>query len=171
MGDITDGVTLEWLENCLYLLPKISNCRLVMQISNLFQSLGVNKAFTPKQEELTSTPVSMQQANLTSSQEIANKYDVKNISYGELKELANELRGSGVISNKTSSVLSGTVITMQQLSGATDTDKINALDQFEGMADFIKNNLGESEVKYIGTIMDALRGIDASKNSTIPPFV
>lgn len=144
-----------------------------MQISNLFHSLGVPKLSTPKLEEPGHTSLDKQKTSMamSPSQEIAQKYQLNNISYDELRTLTGELKDSGLISSEASTVLIGISHTLQDFNHDSASDKINALAHFEEQVKFIKNNLGEQKVGHLNQILDTLKGLDASKKASIPAVI
>jgi len=141
----------------------------------ILTQMQINQTTPAMQSLLASTPanksqnVNTGQANepVSDMQKLANKYDINNISYNEMKSLSADFLEQGVLSSKEVSLLNGSIAGFQHLDPNGGNGKIDAVDIWDGMIKFDKTQSGSVGTEHKERALELFRGMEALRHADI----
>lgn len=157
-----------------------------MQISNTqgIQSVFPQSTVSSTQEQISSLEQSKKTGSSTTNKtttspihEVAQKYDVRNMSAPEMREMAKELYDNGIISGMEMGLLvlfpmevfrnaAGDIINMRPSQSDT---KLDFLENIKGALQFRKDR--GLETKYYEKILSVLEGLDSARKDPVDLLV
>jgi hypothetical protein len=107
----------------------------------------------------------------TENTALTNAYNVNNMSFNELKDMALGLMQQGKLSQNDTNNFLSQISSLQQVTGTSKEAKVDMIDVYQQQIQNLNAQTKNNDVASLQHSLDILNGIKARSNATIPKSV